>query len=211
MEEFLRREHGLLEHYRSGDADLFSRLGQDVGSEAILDYYLERVGAESGSGQTVRLRVRAFSSAVAAELATAILEATETRLNDVVTRPLREQKALAASLLEYAGERLAAAEPAAAEQGASPSAVRALERAQNAYDEAADRVEHSELELLQKKALSRAYQRPFAPGSGDLPAPSLGNRHCLFRLPRPLHRVFSPRRRRPRARKVLSLYEALRS
>lgn len=109
MFDFLNREVGLIEHYRSPQVDFFSRLDADDSLEDAYEYYRDqvRVVFDSNSG-VLTLRVRAFSSEQAHRTAEAILRASETKVNRLSEQARRDQIIFAQTEVEKAEKRLSA-------------------------------------------------------------------------------------------------------
>ena len=124
MLDYLVKEHGFDEHYRSG-GDFVSRLSSDASTEDRYDYFREKVELKyvvrSGN---LQIKVRAFSAEAAQGFSQAILDAAETMTNatDEPARAARislasEQVTSAAADLESAQTALSTLELQAAEQG----------------------------------------------------------------------------------------------
>lgn len=97
-------------HYRNPDVDILSRLRDDQSTEEIYEYYLEHVQVthdpESGA---LELRVRAFSTEVAQELNTAILDSTERMVNRLAEDARQDSIQFTRQEVDAAERRLSAA------------------------------------------------------------------------------------------------------
>lgn len=103
-------DHGFVEHYSSEDVDFWSRLPADSTFEEVFEYYDGKVNAEFDThSAVVTIHVRAFSAEKAHEMATAILEASERMVNEMMEQARRDRIQLAQNEVQRAEDRLSAA------------------------------------------------------------------------------------------------------
>jgi capsular polysaccharide transport system permease protein len=113
MMNALDEKIGLLKHYRAPTIDFFSRLPADASREDAFEYFEERVHITFDSNSsTLTLRVRAFSAEKAHEIASAILEKSEDKVNRLSEQARQDQIALAKNEVKGAEERLSSSRQA---------------------------------------------------------------------------------------------------
>ena len=113
MIEHLQKVAGLNEAYTTDKADFWARLGRDEPIEEIVKYW--RHMASSGiqmPGGIVVLFVRAFTPQDAMRLASAVVDASETLVNDMNERARQDALRNATNDLKFAADRLAKARAA---------------------------------------------------------------------------------------------------
>lgn len=106
----LDKEHSFIAHYRSKDADWFSRLGEDATFEDAYEYYEDkvRVDYDTMSG-VLTVSVLAFDAQSAQRFATAILSYSEEMVNDLAERARADGLHFAEDQVERAEQRLSKA------------------------------------------------------------------------------------------------------
>lgn len=109
MMNHLEDEIGIFEHYRSPSVDFFSRLAPDASKEEAFEYYQDRIRISFDSNSsTLTLRVRAYSAEKSHQIAQAILEASEAKVNRLSEKARKDQIKLARGEVELAEKRLSA-------------------------------------------------------------------------------------------------------
>lgn len=122
MLALLREQHGFVEHYSHEDVDLASRLPPDAQPEEQFRYFQDHVSlAHDSASSVLTLTVRAFSSEKAAEIAQAILSASELMVNQMTERARQDRIGLAERAVGQAEERLTRARQAVVELQSSRS------------------------------------------------------------------------------------------
>lgn len=97
----------LLDHYRSGALDYFSRLPADASREEAYEYYRDRVQVSFDSNSSVlTLRVLAYDPEMAQRAAETILKACEEKVNQLSEKARQDQIRLAQAEVEKAERRL---------------------------------------------------------------------------------------------------------
>lgn len=113
MVELLQQSAGFNEAYTTEKADFFARLPKDSTIEDVVDYWRHRVNSKIQlPGGTVVLTVRAFRPEDATKLASTVLDASETLVNDMNERARLDGIRNATSDLKFAAGRLAKARAA---------------------------------------------------------------------------------------------------
>ncbi len=113
MTDYLVAEHGWLDHVQSSDIDWWSRLSRDADTEEVYQDYLERVMVTHDSqSNTLSLRVRVYSAEMARTIAQAIVDASETMVNQLAERLRADQIKFAQGEVEKAEARYAEARKA---------------------------------------------------------------------------------------------------
>lgn len=128
----LLESHGYLEHYSAGDIDFISRLDSEANDEELFAHYNEVVSLEHDDQSGVlTLRVRAFDAEKAAALAQAILDASETMVNELSETARSDRMNTARTELTRAEERLGAARQRIVELQGERSELNPLSSAQS--------------------------------------------------------------------------------
>jgi capsular polysaccharide transport system permease protein len=105
--EALDRTLNLREKYSSMDVDWFARFSADEPIEKFVRYWRSKVEASvTMPSALVQVRVRAFSASDALDISKALVEMSETLVNDLNDRMNRDTIAQAQVELSRAGERL---------------------------------------------------------------------------------------------------------
>lgn len=113
MVEHLQQAAGFNEAYMTKDADFFARLARGDTIEEIVRYWRHMVSSKIQlPGGTVILSLRAFRSEDAVRLANAVLDASESLVNDMNERARLDSIRNATSDLQFAASRLAKARAA---------------------------------------------------------------------------------------------------
>jgi capsular polysaccharide transport system permease protein len=112
----LQKTKKLRQHYEQPQVDWFSRLSPQASSEETFEYYRDmvRVDHDSNSG-VVTLKVRAFSTPYAHELAEAVLAYSEEMVNKLSERARNDQTRAAETEVQKAELRLTQARQAIVE------------------------------------------------------------------------------------------------
>ncbi len=96
MLQLLIDDQGFVDHYSDASVDVVSRLSDDASSEETYEYFRDKIIVEHDSQSGVlTLRVKAFTSEKAHELASAILEASEQMVNELTEQARSDRTALA--------------------------------------------------------------------------------------------------------------------
>lgn len=165
MLQHLIDEHGFIEHYADDSVDFVSRLDPSSGSEEIHDYYLEHFEVEYDSAAgLLKLRVLAFDAESARRFAQAILDKSESMVNDLSARARTDRTALAQEELERAEARLSAARAALTEAQSEGSELDPVQSAAALYSTRAQ----LETELASARAELSAIRGTSASGSPEL-------------------------------------------
>jgi capsular polysaccharide transport system permease protein len=110
MMKLLDEKLGILAHFKSKDADRFSRLDDDADSEETYEYYKHHIGAVvSDKTAAIVLHVRAFKAEVARDIARAIIKASEDRVNRITERARKDHLKIAERAVAQTEKRLKAA------------------------------------------------------------------------------------------------------
>jgi capsular polysaccharide transport system permease protein len=92
--EALVRDHGLAEHYRSGN--WLARLDPDAGAEETYAYYLGKLAVQrDAQANVLTIRTRAFTPEAAQRLTRAAVAAAETKVRELSDRAERNRVYLA--------------------------------------------------------------------------------------------------------------------
>lgn len=103
----LDRETGLIAHFKSREADWFSRLSADASFEDAFEDYLERIHVDFDSNSGVlTLRVRTYSAQKSERVSQVILEKSEAMVNRLAERARQDQTRFASLEVEKAEIRL---------------------------------------------------------------------------------------------------------
>lgn len=113
MLDHLVAEHQFNELYQSEDNDRWARLATDASTEALYEYYQDKVQMEyeSKSG-TLNLKVQAFTPEAAQALNAAIIGAAEAMSNEMYVRARIDRQSFAEEQLKKAEVRLGTARQA---------------------------------------------------------------------------------------------------
>ena len=165
----LAREQRLLEHWRDGKVDWWSRLGRGARAEAIHEYYLGKVSADlDASGATLTLAVRAFSAKKARDLARAIVSKADRFVGTLSERSRQSLTKAADAKLAAARERFLRARAAAGEQP-SDEARLAVDFARDQMQSAMRSAEMAELEVARRHHYLVVVAEPSLPGASRYP------------------------------------------
>lgn len=106
----LDEKQDFIKHYKSRQADFWSRLASDASFEDAFEYYKDivLVGFDSNSG-VLTLKVRAYTAADAQRFARHILEQSEVMVNHLAERARADQMKFAVSEVDKAEKRLSQA------------------------------------------------------------------------------------------------------
>lgn len=135
MVDHLIQDHGFLEHYSNDSIDFVSRLDPSGGSEDVHDYYLDHFEVEyDNAAGLLKLRVLAFDSESAQRFAQAILDKSESMVNELSARARRDRTSLAQVELERAETRLGEARAALTEAQTEGSELDPVQSAAALYE-----------------------------------------------------------------------------
>lgn len=110
MIEHLQKVAGFNEAYTDRSADFYARLGKDEPIEDIIKYWRHMVASQIQlPGGIVVMTVRAFRPDDAMRLANAVVDASETLVNDMNERARQDAVSNATKDLNFAADRLAKA------------------------------------------------------------------------------------------------------
>jgi len=113
MLDHLIEHHRFIEHYTDDSIDFVSRLDPNAGSEEMHEYYLDHFEVEyDNAAGLLKLRVLAFDAESAQRFAQAILDKSESMVNDLSARARTDRTSLAQEELGRAEERLGEARQA---------------------------------------------------------------------------------------------------
>lgn len=167
MLDHLVENHGFVEHYADGSIDFVSRLDEDAGSEEMHDYYLDHFEVEYDSAAgLLKLRVLAFDAESAQRFAQAILDKSESMVNDLSARARTDRTSLAQEELARAEERLGEARTALTEAQSEGSELDPMQSAAALYESRAQ----LEAQLASARAELSALRGTAAMGSPEIVA-----------------------------------------
>lgn len=107
MLQRLDKEHGFIAHFKSSERDVLSRLRGSASFEEAYEYFGHKVYADyDQTSGSLTLRVRAFDSAKATELARSVLGYSEEMVNKLSERERRDRTAYAEADVKKAETRL---------------------------------------------------------------------------------------------------------
>jgi capsule polysaccharide export protein KpsE/RkpR len=172
MLDVLDHEHGFVAHFAQPEADRWSRLAADASREQVYDYFLDQVQVKSDNGAgTLTLRVRAFASAKATELANAVIANGEKMMNELSSRAQRDQLARAEGQVKTAQDRLSASLRALAAAGPTPGEALQIEKelARRTLESAMTGLEAGRSEAARQRSYLVAVAPPSVPDQATYP------------------------------------------